>query len=77
MKKVFTSSSLWSCLIALVMMMASQSAWAEYVKLTALSKTSAMLRAVQNWSMLRLLRSGDNLSTPTAKTQAGSMLGSL
>ena len=37
MKKVFTSSSLWSCLIALVMMMASQSAWAEYVKLTALS----------------------------------------
>ena len=39
MKKVFTSSSLWSCLIALVMMMASQSAWAEYVKLTALSGT--------------------------------------
>lgn len=38
MKKAITSSStLWSCLIALVMMMASQSAWAEYVKLTALS----------------------------------------
>ena len=40
MKKLFTSSStLWSCLIALVMMMASQSAWAEYVPLTALSGT--------------------------------------
>lgn len=39
MKKVFTSNALWSCLIALVMMMASQSAWAEYVKLTALSGT--------------------------------------
>ena len=38
MKKLFTSSgTLWSCLIAMVMMMASQSAWAEYVKLTALS----------------------------------------
>ena len=40
MKKLFTSSNtLWSCLIAMVMMMASQSAWAEYVKLTALSGT--------------------------------------
>ena len=40
MKRIFTSSStLWSCFIALVMMMASQSAWAEYVKLTALSGT--------------------------------------
>ena len=39
MKKVFTSSTLWSCFIALAMMMASQSAWAEYVKLTALSGT--------------------------------------
>ncbi|MBR4643541.1 MAG: dockerin type I repeat-containing protein [Bacteroidaceae bacterium] len=40
MKRKFTSSStLWSCLIALVMMMGSQSAWAEYVKLTALSGT--------------------------------------
>ncbi|MBP3712088.1 MAG: hypothetical protein IJ148_02600, partial [Bacteroidaceae bacterium] len=36
MKKVFTSGSLWSCFIALAMMMASQNAWAEYVKLTAL-----------------------------------------
>ena len=40
MKRNFTSSStLWSCFIALAMMMASQSAWAEYVKLTALSGT--------------------------------------
>ena len=40
MKKFITSSStLWSCLIALVMMMVSQSAMAEYVKLTALSGT--------------------------------------
>ena len=40
MKRKFTSSStLWSCLIALVMMMSSQSMWAEYVKLTALSGT--------------------------------------
>ena len=40
MKRLFTSSStLWSCLIALVMMMASSSAWAEYVKLTALDGT--------------------------------------
>lgn len=38
MKKVFTSSRvLWSCLFALAMMCVSQSAWAEYVKLTALS----------------------------------------
>ena len=42
MKKVFTSSSLWSCFIALVMMMASQSAWAEYVKLTALSGSKSL-----------------------------------
>ena len=40
MKKLITSSStLWSCLIALVMMLAAQSAWAEYVPLTALSGT--------------------------------------
>ena len=39
MKKVFTSSALWSGIIALVMMMSSQSAMAEYVKLTALSGT--------------------------------------
>lgn len=40
MKKLITSSSaLWTGLIALVMMMASQSAWAEYVKLTALDGT--------------------------------------
>jgi hypothetical protein len=39
MKKLFTSSSLWSCFIALAMMMTAQSAWAEYVKLTALSGT--------------------------------------
>ena len=40
MKKVITSSSsLLSCLIAMVMMLASQSAWAEYVPLTALSGT--------------------------------------
>ena len=40
MKRLITSSStLWSCLIAMVMMMASQSAWAEYVKLTALDGT--------------------------------------
>ena len=40
MKKLITSSSaLWTGLIALVMMMASQSAWAEYVPLTALSGT--------------------------------------
>ena len=40
MKRFFTSSStLWTCLIALVMMMGSQSAMAEYVKLTALSGT--------------------------------------
>ncbi|MBR6032657.1 MAG: hypothetical protein IKP36_11985 [Bacteroidaceae bacterium] len=39
MKRLFTSSStLWLCLVAL-MMMASQSAWAEYVKLTALDGT--------------------------------------
>ena len=41
MKKVFTSSALWSGIIALVMMMASQSAWAEYVKLTALEGVDA------------------------------------
>ena len=36
MKKVFTSSrALWSCLVVM-MMMAAQSAWAEYVPLTAL-----------------------------------------
>ena len=40
MKKVITSSStLWSSLVALVMMFAAQSAWAEYVPLTALSGT--------------------------------------
>ena len=40
MKKLFTSSSaLWSSIVALVMMMSSQSALAEYVKLTALSGT--------------------------------------
>lgn len=38
MKRLFTSSSsLLSCVIALVMMSFSQSVWAEYVKLTALS----------------------------------------
>ncbi|MCH5168807.1 MAG: hypothetical protein J1F27_04135 [Prevotellaceae bacterium] len=38
MKRKFTSSStLWSCFIALALMLSSQSAWAEYVKLTALS----------------------------------------
>lgn len=38
MKKLFTSSrSLWVCLFAMMMMASSQSAWAEYVKLTALS----------------------------------------
>lgn len=37
MKRIFTSSSsLWSCFFALAMVLASQSAWAEYVKLTAL-----------------------------------------
>ncbi len=42
MKKLITSSSaLWSGIIALVMMMASQSAWAEYVKLTALEGVDA------------------------------------
>ena len=41
MKKLFTSSALWSCLIALAMMTASQSAWAEYVKLTALDGWNA------------------------------------
>ena len=39
MKKLFTSSALWSCLVALAMMLSSQSAMAEYVKLTALSGT--------------------------------------
>lgn len=40
MKKVFTSSStFWSCFIALAMMLVSQGAWAEYVKLTALDGT--------------------------------------
>ncbi len=39
MKKLFTSSALWSSIVALVMMMSSQSALAEYVKLTALSGT--------------------------------------
>ena len=40
MKKLFTSSgTLWSCLIALVMMMAAQSALAQYVPLTALAGT--------------------------------------
>ena len=38
MKRLFTSSSsLWSCVIAMVMMAFSQSVHAEYVKLTALS----------------------------------------
>ena len=41
MKKLFTSSTLWSCLVALAMMMASQSARAEYVKLTALAGVDA------------------------------------
>ena len=42
MKKLITSSSaLWSCLVALAMFMASQSARAEYVKLTALSGQNA------------------------------------
>lgn len=37
MKKVFTSSGiLWSCFVALAMMMVSQSARAEYVKVTAI-----------------------------------------
>ena len=41
MKKVFTSSrALWSCLVVM-MMMAAQSAWAEYVPLTALSGQNA------------------------------------
>ena len=36
MKKLITSSStLWSCLVALAMMVTAQSARAEYVKLTA------------------------------------------
>ena len=40
MKKLFTSSSaLWSCFFAMAMMLVSQSAWAEYVKLTALRGT--------------------------------------
>ena len=40
MKKLFTSSgTLWSFLIAMVMMMAAQSAWAQYVELTALAGT--------------------------------------
>ena len=40
MKKLLTSSSaLWSCLFALAMMFVSQSAMAEYVKLTALNGT--------------------------------------
>ncbi len=40
MKKLITSSStLWSFLIAMVMMMVAQSAWAEYVPLTALRGT--------------------------------------
>ena len=42
MKKLFTSSALWSCLFALAMMMTSQSAWAEYVKLTALSGSKSL-----------------------------------
>ncbi len=42
MKKLFTSSgTLWSCLIALVMMMAAQSASAQYVPLTALAGQNA------------------------------------
>ena len=42
MKKVFTSSGiLWSCFVALAMMMVSQSARAEYVKLTALDGMNA------------------------------------
>lgn len=40
MKRFFTSSStLWSCLVAMAMMVTAQSARAEYVKLTALSGT--------------------------------------
>ena len=40
MKKFITSSStLWSFLIAMMMMMVAQSAWAEYVRLTALNGT--------------------------------------
>ena len=40
MKRFFTSSStLWSCLVVMAMMMSAQSARAEYVKLTALSGT--------------------------------------
>ena len=41
MKKLFTSSTLWSCFVALAMMMVAQSARAEYVKLTALSGQNA------------------------------------
>lgn len=35
MKKLFTSGTLWSCFVAMAMLMASQSARAEYFKLTA------------------------------------------
>ena len=46
MKKLFTSSSaLWSCFFAMAMMLVSQSAWAEYVKLTALRGTGGEGRA--------------------------------
>ncbi|MBR4130677.1 MAG: dockerin type I repeat-containing protein [Bacteroidaceae bacterium] len=42
MKKLITSSSiLWSCLIAMVMMLGAQNAWAEYVPLTALDGWNA------------------------------------
>lgn len=41
MKKLFTSSTLWSCFVALAMIMVAQSARAEYVKLTALSGWNA------------------------------------
>ena len=54
MKKVFTSSSaLLACLVTMVMMMtASQSAWAEYVPLTALDGMNAWNGSAEYYNKL-------------------------
>ena len=53
MKKLFTSSgTLWSCLVALAMLTVSQSAMAEYVKLTALSGVTGHAGAGEDYTKL-------------------------
>ena len=52
MKKLFTSGTLWSCLVAVAMMMVAQSARAEYVKLTALDGKNAWNSAQENHEKL-------------------------